>query len=274
MLQPKECENCCEEKLLIDDFRFQKLQAVNDDHKKTLARLCDYPTPLLQQCEHEFTICKDCTATHISTKVAENNLTNITCPHLDCERTLTFDEIKNLASPDVFQLYEDRLNRHTITSDPSFRHCLRPSCGSGSIYTHIDAEEPLIRCEECRFRMCFACQTPWHADQTCAEAQRARNFREHGDPEYAGTTALIDGTTKKCPGDGCGVRIVKGNGCFHMTCSQCRYQFCWECLVEYKLIQRGPENHALGCFFREHPNYHPADVGGETIEAATRGLIL
>jgi len=42
--------------------------------------------------------------------------------------------------------------------------------------------------------------------------------------------------TKECPQ--CNVRIEKNEGCNHMTCRQCTYQFCWVCSKPWKLDAR------------------------------------
>lgn len=50
---------------------------------------------------------------------------------------------------------------------------------------------------------------------TCVEFE---NLRAYGDPDYELTREYLRANTKGCPGPGCGVKIEKGSGCFHMTC--------------------------------------------------------
>ena len=42
----------------------------------------------------------------------------------------------------------------------------------------------------------------------------------------------IAANTKKCPG--CHKAIEKNQGCNHMTCLQCRHEFCWVCMGDWK----------------------------------------
>ena len=38
--------------------------------------------------------------------------------------------------------------------------------------------------------------------------------------------------TKKCPK--CNINVEKNGGCMHMTCVNCKYDFCWMCREEWK----------------------------------------
>lgn len=40
-------------------------------------------------------------------------------------------------------------------------------------------------------------------------------------------------TCKRCPN--CRINIEKNEGCNHMTCSQCHFQFCWFCKREWNV---------------------------------------
>lgn len=55
----------------------------------------------------------------------------------------------------------------------------------------------------------------------------------HLDAELA-SQFWIHAHTKPCPH--CGVRIEKNGGCDYIQCTQCGYEFCWECAH--------PHNHA------------------------------
>ncbi|XP_064389474.1 uncharacterized protein LOC135337464 [Halichondria panicea] len=48
--------------------------------------------------------------------------------------------------------------------------------------------------------------------------------------------------TKPCPH--CRAPIQKNDGCNHMTCKQCRHDFCWVCLDPWSL-----HNHRTGGYF-------------------------
>ncbi len=68
--------------------------------------------------------------------------------------------------------------------------------------------------------MCFSCGTTWHEGISCASAL---------DREYL--SYIERANVKYCPN--CKVKIEKSEGCDHMTCFICKYQFCWLCLRKY-----------------------------------------
>ncbi|KAI9053169.1 hypothetical protein LZ554_003435 [Drepanopeziza brunnea f. sp. 'monogermtubi'] len=92
--------------------------------------------------------------------------------------------------------------------------------------------------------------------------------RYHGNPSYGETQEWIRTNTKPCPG--CRVGIQKGEACFHMTCTQCSYEFCWQCLANWTEIRaHGQQGHVDACYFRTN-DVRPTGLRGENLEDALR----
>ncbi|KAK8090629.1 hypothetical protein PG994_000134 [Apiospora phragmitis] len=260
--------------------------------------ILSFPTKdILPVCDHDHDICRDCLSTFISTQIQSRGhgvVDNIICATPDCHHRYTHEEIRYLATPEVFATYDRYATVNSVRNLPNFRGCLRDGCDGGGLYDGPAAEAPPelllaskdpnnIMCIECGFHMCFTCQTPWHKGLSCAEATAQR---EHGDPHYRRTRDWLAQNTKACPGEGCGVQVAKGEGCFHMTCSRCRFEFCWECLADWSGIlitvpseggqgtelQFRPEGHREGCYFRGENALWPTQIMGNTLEGGLRQL--
>ncbi|KAI0127143.1 hypothetical protein BJ170DRAFT_624431 [Xylariales sp. AK1849] len=248
-------------------------------------RILPFPTiEILPDCHHDLDICRGCLAQHITTQLemqGHSVVDNINCPALDCDHKLGHAEIRHLATPESFSIYDRYTVMNSISSLPNFRWCLREDCISGGLYDVPSSPSmpPLgdascIECSECSFAMCYTCQSPWHAHLTCSQyaSQREESFTE--------TRSWLAQHTKPCPGQGCGVQVLKGDGCFHMTCSRCRSEFCWECLADWRgIFVPGDEGgflradgHGEGCFFRGEGVPLPTQVMGEDLETGLRRL--
>jgi ariadne-1 len=85
----------------------------------------------------------------------------------------------------------------------------------------------MVRCV-CGTHFCLRCGNEAHAPVLCAQlllwAEKCRNESE--------TANWILANTKKCPK--CSIRIEKNQGCNHMTCRSCQYDFCWTCMGDWK----------------------------------------
>ncbi|KAI3324212.1 hypothetical protein HD806DRAFT_62813 [Xylariaceae sp. AK1471] len=241
--------------------------------------ISDFPTSeLLPECRHAFDVCQKCIATHIEVQLdsrGQSAVNNIVCPSPDCSHKFTHAEIRRLATAGSFSTYDRFATINTLSALPNFRWCLRPGCSSGGLYESPPApfltslwEFPAFQdpnhviCSDCGFGMCYECQVPWHMLRTCEEYKS----------KLTSTEEWISANTKRCPGEGCGVPIQKGLGCFHMTCRQCSYEFCWECLASWDNMfvgrQYTRDGHADGCYFRGDRAWLPTMVDGPDLEDA------
>ncbi|GAB7359662.1 hypothetical protein MBLNU230_g6841t1 [Neophaeotheca triangularis] len=80
-------------------------------------------------------------------------------------------------------------------------------------------------CDECGAKACVPCDRPWHEGETCDEYKKRTRDREDEEDRSLKT---IEQLTRKCPK--CRRPIQKNGGCPSMFCSQCRTNFCWECM--------------------------------------------
>eukprot|EP00927_Polykrikos_kofoidii_P021790 TRINITY_DN20532_c0_g1_i1.p1 TRINITY_DN20532_c0_g1~~TRINITY_DN20532_c0_g1_i1.p1 ORF type:complete len:423 (-),score=23.62 TRINITY_DN20532_c0_g1_i1:83-1309(-) len=85
-----------------------------------------------------------------------------------------------------------------------------------------------VSCPKCKRDFCLLCGLPWrsrtlaHADhdgKSCVEHTNTYPKTESGALQWAGA--------KACPG--CSAPTIRSAGCNHMTCTQCRTEWCWVC---------------------------------------------
>jgi hypothetical protein len=139
--------------------------------------------------------------------------------------------------------------REALSSDPNFRWCRAPACKSGQIHFG-GKDDTIFICNACGFKVCVVHEGTWHEGETCEEYDYRSSGKQAKDQvaqEKASQAALAQ-LAKKCPGKRCGYNIQKIDGCDHMTCSKCRYEFCWLCLADYNAIRKkGNTAHNRGC---------------------------
>ncbi|KAF2025622.1 hypothetical protein EK21DRAFT_29149, partial [Setomelanomma holmii] len=203
--------------------------------------------PSLADCEHPPKTCAECYTGWIAAQLEGSNWAGVKCPETKCKVRLTYYEIQQIASTDMFQKYDTFLARAAISEDPNFRWCR--ACDAGQ--EHLSGEEGnIFTCHSCGHKVCIKHESTWHEGETCEEYEyRASGQKEHDlQAQEEASLAAIGKLSKKCPGPICVYSIEKNDGCDHMTCSRCRYEFCWICLSEYNRIRReGNSAHAPDC---------------------------
>merc|ERR1712217_397865 len=80
-------------------------------------------------------------------------------------------------------------------------------------------------CLKCNLDFCSLCGNKWNDRKT---SHMGKSCIEHSSylPEKCAAEIRWTGA-KPCPG--CGVPIQRSMGCNHMTCTQCRREWCWVC---------------------------------------------
>jgi hypothetical protein len=216
-------------------------------------------------CQHKF--CKDCITSYLEEEIKNSRVKNIKCPGIKCDQIFSELKIKEIVSEEYFQKFQKFQKREEIQSNKDLILCPIKDCeGYAKKQVTIDEppaialendnpnellikkddialdvsqqsqEKPKIKyiCNE-GHSFCGRCMHIWHGDSNCSEDQEIKDFA-------ANSGKII----KKCPK--CKVWTEKDEGCNHMTCQVCRFEWCWLC------EQECPQNHYTQpgpCFGRQ-----------------------
>ncbi|OAL56794.1 hypothetical protein IQ07DRAFT_18408 [Pyrenochaeta sp. DS3sAY3a] len=220
--------------------------------------------PSLANCTHIPETCADCYTEWITSQLTESSWREVKCPGSKCKIKLTYHEIQAYALPENFQQYDTYIARTAFNDDPNFRWCR--SCDYGQIHLS-GVEGNIFTCANCGHKVCVIHENTWHEGETCEEFDYRSSGRKERDQKAQEKASLkaISKLSKKCPGPGCVYNIEKNDGCDRksnglqiellkltittdMTCSKCRYEFCWVCLCDYDSIRtQGNSAHANSC---------------------------
>lgn len=194
-------------------------------------------TMVTKRCYHTTKACSSCISQSIASQLNFKPWNLIECPV--CPARLKPGYVEELADKDTVNRYFLHAPSHQLQSveiqlsllrryhrfmiadamkdDPRFRQCLRSSCNFGQIHEAGD-QEPVMRCGDCGYKMCYVHNMPWHEDQTCTDYDYMMSRDEGKQEEDEASTSVIAKTSKPCPGEGCSVPITQNGGCDHMTC--------------------------------------------------------
>ena len=162
--------------------------------------------------------CKNCLSDYLSNLIKSAKLIKIPCP-ANCGAELSDLDIETIFkdSPQLISRLK-KVRAALITDlDPLNRWCTNPICNT---VIRNNAMAKKIKCQNCGNEMCFDCRGAWHGKMSCEQALD-KEIKVYSKQK----------NVKLCPK--CKSRIEKNEGCNHMTCSRCNYQFCWLCGGHY-----------------------------------------
>jgi len=177
---------------------------------------------IFSQCKHGY--CTECLESYFSNRINEGKVLDIKCPFPACTTILEYHQIQDVVSDELFNRYEEFTFLASLNQDPTLRWCPKPGCGNAMFF---DPDHPECKCTQCNYEFCGNCKEPAHKG-TCEEYQQWKEDNGLVDKKYENWARK---NTKKCPN--CKTPIEKANGCNHMTCGNCNYQYCWLCGGKY-----------------------------------------
>ena len=173
----------------------------------------------VESCKHSF--CDNCWYNFLEVKIKENKLSFIKCLNYECPEKLSDEFIIDLLqnNNDLIQKYKGYKFELDIINDPNKKLCPFPNCDS---YLMIKNEKfKVVTCKN-KHTYCFFCLEKPHGKLPCKEKL------DNSMIEFAKNNFI-----KRCPK--CSIITQKNEGCNHITCPKCNYQWCWLCNGEYSV---------------------------------------
>ena len=160
-----------------------------------------------------------------------NKVGDINCMQNKCKTKLSSEFIiKHLHNDErLINKYNKFKKRNELYGDPNVKFCPIPDCDS--YVRRSNEKEKYVTCEN-GHNFCFICNKNWHGKKLCSE-QIDKDFKKW----------KKDKIVKRCPK--CRMWTEKNHGCNHMTCAECKHQWCWLCMRDY---QPGHYDLGGGCF--------------------------
>merc|ERR1712137_1021553 len=176
----------------------------------------------LKSCGHSF--CEDCWGTYLSIQINEGQ-SFIKCAHMDCKALVSEEEVRALVSPEIYQKYCTFFMHSFVNNNANIKWCPAPGCGNAVTSDMVNGNT--VTCA-CSYRFCFRCSEEAHQPASCEQLREwKRNCQDESE-----TNNWIAANTQDCPK--CGLPTEKNGGCNHMTCRQCKHEYCWVCSKDWK----------------------------------------
>lgn len=186
--------------------------------------LKDRPVDKLS-CGHIF--CSDCWAMYVAAAVNSGKDCVLTrCPLVGCPIIVPKSIFDKYLPENLRRDYIKHVCKSYTDENKAMRWCPSPGCRFLAINESLAQVD--ITCK-CGYVFCFSCGDESHLPCTCSLIKKWK-IKSSSESE---NVLWIVANTKSCPK--CEKPIEKNQGCNHMTCSQCRYEFCWICMGDWKI---------------------------------------
>ncbi|KAK3873737.1 hypothetical protein Pcinc_021271 [Petrolisthes cinctipes] len=216
-------------------------------------------------CQHQF--CATCWESYLTLKIQEGGAHHILCPAVRCNILVDVDFIEKMVSPEMARKYLQFDIQAFVERNKTIKWCPLPGCGRAVKFPEAELEtQPFyfpntkpppktshaVDCGNGHF-FCWECLGEAHSPSGCeqwvewqskvAEIKPEELRISSGETEDAANFLWLVTNSKPCPN--CKSPIQKNEGCNHMKCSKCKFDFCWVCLESWK-----KHSSATGGYFR------------------------
>merc|ERR1711971_218735 len=176
-----------------------------------------FHVPPVGACAHEY--CKTCLTQHYAVKTKDGDVLKVACIDPKCDRQIEEEEILSfLIDPEIRAKFIKFKRNKLLMLNPRVRFCCKPGCEGSMTGSRMQRK---LQCPKCDTAVCFNCGQPWHGYFVGCNQQVDMGYAKWA----------LNKDIQKCPK--CRMVIEKVDGCNHMTCSSCRYEFCWMCRGAY-----------------------------------------
>ena len=163
--------------------------------------------------------CNQCWLNYFKSSISEGNAEDIKCMNFECNSIISEEFILNKIKGDqtLIDKYRKFKLLAEIINDENKNPCPYPDCES---YLEKSKDTKYVKCKN-GHEYCFECLKSPHGKSACQNIDKQflkwkKNKR-----------------VKRCPK--CKIFIEKNEGCNHMTCKRCKFQWCWICEGPYSL---------------------------------------
>ncbi|XP_030644987.1 ankyrin repeat and IBR domain-containing protein 1 [Chanos chanos] len=209
-----------------------------------------FEDPVDMSCGHEF--CRACWEGFLNLKIQEGEAHNIFCPAYDCFQLVPVEVIESVVSREMDRRYLQFDIKAFVDNNPAIRWCpvarceravrlSRPGPGASDPLSFPLLRAPAVDCGKGHL-FCWECLGEAHEPCDCQTWKMwLQKVSEMKPEELAGVSEAYEDAanclwllTNSKPCANCKSPIQKNEGCNHMQCAKCKYDFCWICLEEWK----------------------------------------
>ena len=169
------------------------------------------------KCRHYF--CNDCWMDYLKEKITNANVSKILCMQHGCATILDEKFIKKIlaGNQDLIDKYDKFSQRKKmLEQSDKIKFCPIPDCEG---YAEKKGKNKYVKCNF-GHEFCFQCGGKPHGKKKCEDIMD-KEFEEWRSKRIV----------KRCPC--CRMWTEKNEGCNHMTCVECKFQWCWLCQKPY-----------------------------------------